>query len=59
MEFYIGMAFGAAFAGLAFLADHYVFGLPSERTLERARKEAYFRRYAREEALRQDEEWRI
>jgi uncharacterized protein (DUF2062 family) len=58
MEFYIGMAFGAVFMGLAFLADHYVFGLPSERTLERARREAYFRRFAREEALRQDEQGR-
>lgn len=57
--FYAGAAVGFVLGALAFWLDRYVFGSPVERTLDRARREAYFRRAAREEALRQDMDERI
>jgi hypothetical protein len=59
MHFYVGAVIGAVFMLIVVMADRYVFGSPVERTLERARREAYFRRAAREEALRQDMDERI
>lgn len=57
--FYAGTAVGFVLGALAFWLDRYLFGLPVERSIERAKREAYFRRYAREEALRQDTDERV
>ena len=46
--FYAGAAVGFVLGALAFWLDRYVFGSPVERTLDGARREAYFRRAARE-----------
>jgi len=59
MQFYVGVILGAVMMLIGVIADRYVFGQPVERTLERARREAYFRKAAREEALRQDMDERI
>lgn len=56
--FYAGAAVGFVLGALAFWLDRYVFGPPAERSVERAKREAYFRKYAREEALRQGENGR-
>jgi hypothetical protein len=57
--FYAGAAVGFVLGALAFWLDRYVFGPPVERSIERAKRESYFRRYAREEALRQDNDGRV
>ncbi len=55
----VGFAIGAALMYLGLWLDRFIFGPPSAvRTLERAKREAYFRKYAREEALRQGESGR-
>lgn len=59
MEFYVGAAVGFALGAIAFWLDRYLFGTPIERNLDRVKREIYFRKFAREEALRQDEDGRI
>jgi hypothetical protein len=48
MEFFVGMAFGVVFAGLALLADRYTSGRPGRQALNDAQRQEHFRRVARE-----------